>query len=157
LPVVWDLLSNFASTRLGLRWTFSAPISGSWPRGTVHSLRIVNDPLPLSCWSMLLMSFGLNVDGWETDARVQTSHASSHPRFRKMDKCWRALHLWTVCCSPLRNGHIWWATRPRDTKISLTNCLTKTTCRLVGVYTWHLRVIASALGHSAQLERVVTT
>jgi hypothetical protein len=29
LPVVWDLLSNFASTRLGLRWTFSAPISGS--------------------------------------------------------------------------------------------------------------------------------
>jgi len=75
--VVWDLLSSFASTRLGLRWTFSAPIAGPWLRGTLHSPRLVNDPVPLNCWCMLLMTLCLSEDSWETDASVQTPPVSS--------------------------------------------------------------------------------
>lgn len=157
LSVVWDLLRNFASARLGLRWTFSAPIDGPWPRGTLHSLRLVNDPVPPNCCCMLLMPLCLSEDSWETEASVQTPPASFHPRFHKIDKCWRTLRLWTVCCSTLRNGHISWGTKPRHTKISLTNCFTETTCRLVDVYTWHLRVFTWALGRDAHLDRVVTT
>jgi hypothetical protein len=157
LSVVWDLLSNFASTRLGLRWIFSAPIAGPWPHGTRHSLRLVNDPVLLNCWCMLLIPLCLSEDSWETDASVQRPPASSHPRFWTIDKCRRTFRLWTVRCSPVRNGHISWASKRRHTEISLTNCFPETTCRLVGVYTWHLRVVASALGRGAQLERVVTT
>jgi len=135
LSVVWDLLSNFASTGLGLRWTFSAPIAGPWLRGTRHCLRLVNDPVPLNCWCMMLMPLCLSEDSSETDASVQTPPASFHPRFHTIDKCWRTLHLWIVCYSPARNGHISWATKPRHTKISLANCFTETTCGLVGVYT----------------------
>jgi hypothetical protein len=134
-----------------------SPIEGPWPHCTLHFLRLVNDPVPHNCWCMLLMPLCLIGDSWEIDASVQTPPASSHPRYRKIDKYWRALRLWTVYCSPLRNGHISWGTKPRHTKISLTNCFTETTCRLVGVYIWHLRVVASALGRGSQLERVVTT
>jgi hypothetical protein len=46
---------------------------------------------------------------------------------------------------------------PNTQKFPLTIDFTETACRLVGVCSWRLRVIASALGRGAQLERLVTT
>lgn len=44
---------------------------------TLHSLRLVNDPVPLNWWCMLLMPLCLSEDSCETDASVQTPPASS--------------------------------------------------------------------------------
>jgi hypothetical protein len=51
--------------------SFAAPTSWSRPRRALHSLGLVNDPVPLNCLcTLLIQPLGLSEDSLEADARV---------------------------------------------------------------------------------------